>query len=324
MSQERFHIVWRRRFILWLLPLLSLALAIWACSASVLPVPPPVTHLPASRLRAVIQFVGQYDDSPNVQVLVRLYEAATSKEVSVADKARLTCNGSDINPNFTGPSLMRPCQRQPPGGAYRIVYTDEHGIASTIVVPVPSGLFAILSPRNGSTVKIPDTEPLAIRYQIPIAPPRSSVTVVNAIASCATKPASSCAVELHQSWPIYPYVTATPGAAIPTPTSFESRGPSTPTPGSIKPTATVFENRGPPTPTPPLESTPTLPAPSATVTQSGGAGTITLMGAFSVFQPGPGNIAITIEAQITPDLGGFAAGNATMTGSVSADITWMR
>jgi hypothetical protein len=324
MSQERFRIARRRRFILWLLPLLSLALAIWACSAGGRAVPPPVTHLPASQLRAVIQFAGQYDNSPNVQVLVRLYEAATSKEVSVADNARLTCNGSDIKPNFTGPSLMRPCQRQLPGGAYRIVYTDEHGVAATIVVPVPSGALAILSPRDGSTVKIPVTEPLAIHYQIPIAPLQSSVTIVNAVASCATKSASSCAVVAYPSWLIYPYITATPGAAIPTPTTFESRGPSTPTPGSIKSTATVFENRGPATPTPPRESTQTLPAPSATMTQSGGAGTITLTGAFSEFQPGPGNIAITIEAQITPDLGGFAAGAATMTGSVSANITWMR
>lgn len=324
MSRERFRIVRRRRFILWLLPLLSLALAIWACSAGRRAVPPPVTHLPASQLRAVIQFVGQYDNSPNVQVLVRLYEAATSKEVSVADKARLTCNGSDVKPNFTGSDLMRPCQRQLPGGAYRIVYTDDHGVAATIVVPVPSGALAILSPRNGSTVKIPVTEPLAIHYQLPIAPPRSSVTIVNAIASCATKSASSCAVVAYPSLPIYPYTTATPGAALPTSTSFENLAPSTPTPGSDKPTATAFANRGPATPTPPRESTQTLPAPNATVTQSGSAGTITLTGAFSEFQPGPGNIAITIAAQITPDLGGFAAGAATMTGSVNANITWMR
>ena len=55
MIKGRLHIGHRQRFVVWLLPLLSLALAILACSiVSVAPrrgVPPPVTYLPASQLR---------------------------------------------------------------------------------------------------------------------------------------------------------------------------------------------------------------------------------------------------------------------------------
>lgn len=310
----------RLRALLLMLPLVGLALAIWACSAGSRAIPPPVTHLPASQLRVLIQFEGQYDNSPNVQVVIHFYEAATSKEVSVADKARLTCNGSDVKPNFTGAGLMRLCQRQPPGGAYRITYTDEHGVATTMVIPVPSGRFTILSPLAGSTVKIPTNSALTVRYAIPIAPPKSSVSIISVIAWCATS-GYSCDSVMYI--PVSSFSTPTPGFGIPTATPIEHGGSPTPTPSSSKPTATVFENRGPATPTPGGNGG-TTTSPGTIVTQSDGMGTVVLSGNFFAYQPGPGKIEIFITAQIAPDLGGFAAARVTMYGSVRANITWVR
>jgi hypothetical protein len=323
MINERFQIGRGRRFVLCLLPLLSLPLAIWACSAgtSRQAIPPPVTRLPASQLRLEIQFVGQYEDTPSVQVVTRFFEAEPSQVVSLPEKARLTCNGSDVKPIF--PSLMRPCPRQPPGGAYRITYTDEYGATTTVVVPVPAGPFAVLSPRDGATLKIPTNGQLVIRYAIPIAPPKSTVTLIDVTAWCHQSNEQPCD-SIAYTAPAPTSATATVASGIPTATVLENHGPPTPTPSSSKSTATVFENHGPPTPVPPPGATPTPPAPDEIVTQSGVTGTIMLIGGFSEYQPGSGKIQIGIVAQITPEQGGFAAASATMGGFVIANITWTR
>lgn len=329
MSNRRLRVGRSRRLLLWLLPLLSLALAILACSGITIgggvgrgryASPPPVTHLPAAQLRMEIQIGGQYDSAPNVQVAVRIFEATSPKEVSLADKAALTCNGSDIKPDYQR-SKQLSCPRQPPGGAYRIVYTDEHGVATTIVVPVPSGSFAILSPRDGATVHIPAEGGLAVHFTLPIPPPNSRITQLEGLASCHAAAGATCgsfADVFTMS------ATPTPFGWIPTATVFENYGPPTPTPSSSKPTATVFENRGPPTPTPPPGSTPTVPVYDGTVTLTGGVGDVVLNGSFTEFQPGPGNITLSIVEQVAPDPGAFAAASATMAGNAIANITWVR
>jgi hypothetical protein len=225
-------------------------------------VPPPVTHLPASQLRLALQITGQYDNTPNVTVAVLVREAASDSVVSLPDKARLTCNGSNIKPTF--PSTTQPCPREPPGGAYRIVFTDEHGAASTFVVPVPVGSLAFISPRDRSSVPIPTNNQLTIRFAIPVAPPKSSVTVNNITAWChaaSNQPCNSVAY-LEQYIP-----AATASSGVPTATVFENRGPPTPTPSSSKPTATAVKDRGSPTPAPGPTLTPTVPF--ITVTQQG-------------------------------------------------------
>ena len=267
-----------------------------------------------------IQFIGQYDNTPNVQVRVRFFEVASSKEVSLADKARLTCNGSDVKPDFIYTHPTPPCLRQPPGGVYRIVYSDEHGAVTTVIAPVPAGQFAILSPRDGSTVKIPINCQFTIRFAVPTAPPKSKITITDAVAWCAESSEHPCNSMMYVA-PTAP-ATTIPGA--PTATVFEYRGEPTPTQDMSIPTPTPFVYRAPPTPTPMPGVTPIPPAQGDIITQSGGMGTALLDDCFSEYPPGAGRIQISIAAQITPDRGGFAAASATMDGKAIANITWVR
>lgn len=320
MINGRFHTSHRQRFVRWLLPLLSLSLAIWACSASRSAMPPPVTHLPAAQLRLVIQVTGQYSDSSTVQTQIHIIVANSGQEVSLADKARLTCNGSDVKPTYPN-NVIRACPRQPPGGAYRITYIDEHGAQATAVVPVPAGAFAIVSPHDGSSVHIPRDGALAIRFILPIPPPHSSITQFYVSVSCQATPSPTCDSVANS---YFVGATPTPLVGVPTATAFANPGPPTPTPNSSRPTATVFENRGPPTPTPPPGSTPTAPYFDGTVTLTGGAGTFALIGDFTHVQPGSGRIKLGIVEQIAPDRGDFAAASATIVGDTTANITWIR
>lgn len=86
----------RARRLLLFAPLLSLALAFWACGAT-----PAVTHQPASRLRLTVSIIGQFtSDDANVLVDVRLYEGANGMVAFAPGSARLTCNGSDVKPDY--------------------------------------------------------------------------------------------------------------------------------------------------------------------------------------------------------------------------------
>jgi hypothetical protein len=320
MSNERLRVGRGRRLLLCLLPPLSLVLAGMACSASRQALLPPVTHLPAAQLRLEIQITGQYGDSSTVQAQVDIMDATTGQELSLADKARLTCNGSDVKPNY--PNRVIPsCPRQPPGGAYRFTYTDEHGASTTVVVPVPAGQFAVLSPRDGSTAHIPTDGALAVRFTLPIPPPNSSITLLEVIAACQAMPSVTCDLVANN---FYISPTPTPLTGVPSPTTFVYPSPPTPTPSSSRPTATVYENRGPPTPTPPPGATPTAPYFDGTVTQTGGTATVALTGDYTSFQPGSGRIELSIVEKIAPDRGGFAAASATMSGDTTANITWTR
>jgi hypothetical protein len=309
------------------LPLLGLLLATLACGFSIGSHmgarPLPVTHRPASQLRLTIEITSQYShysDEPNVVVQVRFFEGlAASDEVALAQGAHVTCNGKDMTPTSQAQQLVgAPCPRQPPGGAYQITYTDEHGVAASVVVPVPSGSFAILSPRAGSTVSVPTTGPLKVRFTVPTPPPVGSVAVDGVSAACiATENGGGGYV--FASLQDTSTSTAAPrqgieSAATPAP-------PVTPTRG------------GAPDATPPVSpapgNTPT-PAPSgnsasATVTQSGGVGTILLKGDFTQFQPGAGRVELEVEAHVTPDRGGFATVTADFAKeTISTPLTWAR
>src|SRR6185437_6442812 len=215
--------------LLWLLPLLSLTLATLACGISLGSHigyrPPPATHLPASQLRLEIQILGQYEQygkpsgSPTVGIAVRVFEGTKASESSLADKATLTCNGVDIKRNAYG--FSPPCPRQPPGGAYRLVYTDEHGAQTTVAIPVPTGAFAILSPQDGATVPIPTNRTLPVRFTVPTAPVNGSVAIDNVTAACSVSDAQPCGsvyANLQPDATPTPGATQTPTTPSPTPT----------------------------------------------------------------------------------------------------------
>ena len=327
------------------LPLLSLLslLAICACGVSLhggMGAPPlPVTHLPASKLRPAIEFASQFgdqSDKPNVYGSFLLLDGTTGTAVTIPMSAGLTCNGSDIKPSPHG-EIYLACPRQPPGGSYRFTFTDEHGAQTTVIVPVPSGAFAILSPRPGSSVPIPTNGKLAIQFSVPTPPTGGSVEFGFVSAWCRISTAEPCAsgavsVDLH------PYGTPTPaGPILATPTEY--RGLPTPTPnGPPAPTPTIYRGHTTPTPggyaTPKPGDTPP-PTPgndtrnpataSATITQHGGMGSIVLAGDYSGFQPGKaGGISMNIQVHVAPDRGDFLTASAVFDDSLTAPITWTR
>jgi hypothetical protein len=319
----------RLRPVLWLLPLLSLLLATLACSFSHYGYqPPPATHLPASQLRLDVHITGQYEqygETPVTLVHVRIVEAPNSREVSLADKAILTCNGVDIED--TSDALGRSCPQQPPGGAYHLVYTDEHGAKTTVVIPVPLGTFSILSPEDGATVPIPTNGVLPVRYTIPTPPANGSVAIDNVTAACSVSDAQPCGAVYAN---LLPTATATPGQGI----GVGAVAPfvaglsnATPLPGKT-PTRGPIPTQGP-TPLPgstPQPTAPGIPAatPTVVVTQNGDTGTILLAGDYSGFQSAKGFLSLSVEAHVTPDPGDFAAVTASYSDTLQSSFTWIR
>jgi hypothetical protein len=311
-------------------PFLSLLIALVGCGAGTL----PITRNPASKLRLEIHISGQYSDRTDVGVLVRAVEDPGHRAVAFADKASLTCNGISIksrSPLTVAGSGS--CSRQPPGGAYRITYTDEHGASTTVNAPVPLGVFAILSPLTGSTVPIPADGPLMARVSLPTPPANGSARIDSVTALCGanfdtcggvsatvqytatlTGAAATGSVPLAsgaQSDRLATLASGRPLSATPAP-------PATPTQGRI-PTQ-------PATPTPADMSTPTpTPPPIATITQDGTVGTIALRGNYSPFVPNAGEIDIWVEAETAPDPGGFAGATVKFDQEyLSSSITWTR
>lgn len=322
----------RGRSVLWLLPLLGLLMATMACGVSlgshVGYRPPPVTHLPASQLRLEIQIGSQYEHygessgAPTVQIAVRVFEGTNPSEFSFADKATLTCNGVDIKRNSYG--FSAPCPRQPPGGAYRLVYTDEHGAKTTVVIPVLTGTFAILSPQDGALVPIPTNGTLPVRFSVPTAPANGSVAIDNVTAACSVADAQPCGAVYAN---LRPAATATPGqglgASAVAPLAAKL-GNTTPQPGRT-PTRGPIPTQ-PPTPTPGATLIPIIPTatPTVVVTQQGDTGTIMLTGDYGEFQPAKGFLSMAVEAHVTSDPGDFSSVSVTYTDTLQAGFTWTR
>jgi len=183
----------RRGRSLWLiLPVLSIALAIWACGASVV-----ATSQPPSNLWLEITFHDQYygiagqpygppEDTSYVRFEVTAHEGHNTTLVSLSSNTSLTCNG------LSSTLLYAHCPRQPPGGTYQITYTDAHGRSATITLPVPAGSFGLGYPdiNLGATLTIPSNGILAIPYTAPIPPAGGSVAIASVFAECGPPPSA--------------------------------------------------------------------------------------------------------------------------------------
>lgn len=325
----------RSHHMLWLLPLLSLTLATLACGISLGSHigyrPPPATHLPAAQLRLAIQITSQYANysatsNPNAYINIGVFDATNAQEFSLPENAQIRCNGKAITRSYPMPgrNLFFPCPRQPPGGAYRLVYTDEHGAKTTVVIPVLPGTFAILSPQDGATVPIPTNGTLPVRFTIPTAPANGSVAIDDVTAACSVSDAQPCGGVYAN---LRPAPTATPGqgdGAISVAPLSEGIGNSTPQPGKT-PTRGPIPTQ-PPTPTPGATQTPFIPSPTPTVVviQNGDTGTILLTGDYSGFQPAKGFLSMAVEAHVTPDPGNFSSVAVTYTDTLHTQFTWTR
>ena len=326
--------VFRYTFLL-LLPFLGPLLALAGCGAS----PLPVTHRPAADIRLEIRIYGQYRGryseslGDNVRVEVRAFDGTEKRGVALADKAHLTCNGTDITSRSPVVSAAGAgvCPRQEPGGSYQITYTDEHGASTSVIVPVPTGSFSMLSPLGGSNVPIPINSMLTVRVSLPTPPPNGAVVVDNVYAHCGI----NCSA-VNANLPNDATPTASPNASAASSARIGGESGMTPRSSGLP----FFATPAPPAtptqgPTPPPAATPTpaatatehvlFPPAVATMTQDGSVGTITLQGDFSAFRPISGEVGANVEVRIAPDAGGFAAVSAVIGSEhIYSAITWTR
>lgn len=137
------------------------------------PHPLTVTSIPAARLHFTVNINDQYAATPQVLIHAQVSLPGESRAIVATTSHTLTCNGVSViaGAEITGSAMV---PRQPPGGTYTFIYTDEHGQRTTQAVPVPPGQFAVDSPSANSSVPIPGTSAsrnvspaLVIRFTTP-------------------------------------------------------------------------------------------------------------------------------------------------------------
>jgi hypothetical protein len=190
--------------------ILALAIAavlvplILACGED--PAPQRLKTAPASQLQLSLRFDSTSSEAshplPPDKVFVTARFQTAQVQVLLSGGQTLTCDGTDV----AIPTLL---DRQPPGGKYICMYTDERGQRTTVVVPVPTGTLAITNPPAGASVPIPPPlphatplppkpglkdlpprvlhGPLAITYTLPTVPPGGQA-FVSATAGCPPSP----------------------------------------------------------------------------------------------------------------------------------------
>jgi hypothetical protein len=108
---------------------------------------------------------------PSAMAVIHVSVSMGDYSVIFGAGQRLTCNGVFVTQPDTRTTVIGTLAgtvtvpRQPPGGRYTFVYTDERGRQTTAVVPAPRVDFAITSPAAGARVPIPrrvDRRPTAI------------------------------------------------------------------------------------------------------------------------------------------------------------------
>lgn len=119
-----------------------------ACGAT----PVSIAKSPASAMTLNVYISDHDATSSNVQVRVDIMVAGYAGLVMLTSTHTLVCDGVKLNLTPYTTALV---PRQPPGGAYMFVYTDEQRRPTTLVVPVPLRAFAITSPAEGAAVKLP-------------------------------------------------------------------------------------------------------------------------------------------------------------------------
>jgi len=93
--------------------------------------------------------------------------------VALSEHQSLSVNGTVFpylgDPNALSSSSAVQVPRQPPGGEYDFVYTDERGQKTRFSLPAPDATLAVTAPTPGQTVPIP-TGPRAVPTAIPPGP----------------------------------------------------------------------------------------------------------------------------------------------------------
>jgi hypothetical protein len=287
-----------------------------ACGAT----PVLLTAAPAEDLQLSIRLTGAFttDDLP-VELRVTVQEPSKGGFVALTSAQRLTCEGvsdpSDEEHPWTSAVFVVP--REPPGGAYTCVYTDERGQRTILTLPIPAGQFAFVSPAAGARMAIPQPpdEPTATAAATPVPSQPTPLSLV-----------------IHYTFPSPPGYTAPLADSTSTPAA---QGPG--------PYATIFGEVGCGAPPPlPLRSqyanaTSTAgaaPAPTglACIPANGdlaaATGTYVMSGMHGVYYrfsgilTGPGWIHLEFQMRWSAPAGGFKSIQVDTRDDVSTPITW--
>jgi hypothetical protein len=120
-----------------------------------------LSRAPASAIRLSIAITGQYATpytaASEVTALVTFSDASGS--FALSGKQSFACNGTSFPVSTYIFTYKTQLPRQPPGGAYSCVYTDDQGQQTALTLNVPQGALAITSPASGATVAIPGNPP---------------------------------------------------------------------------------------------------------------------------------------------------------------------
>ena len=175
-------------------------------------------HAPATIIYLSIRIQDQYTTAAQVTLLASFSDGQGLFALS-GDQA-LTCDGVILPQGSQGLGSIL-LNRQPPGGAYHCIYTDDQGKTSPVTVPVPSGNLAITSPAPGTAIPIPasaqtptpegsptpffhtleSTDPLTIDYTVPTLP--ADVTANLSIGAECGSPAAPDACGMVNGCAVY-------------------------------------------------------------------------------------------------------------------------
>jgi hypothetical protein len=142
-------------------------IALLACSG------PQVTHLstaPAEQLRLRLSFTHLLTSAAQVIDDVTV-STAQNAQLILTDNQRLTVNGQAADPPpliHLGGAYRFTVPRPPSSGQYTIVYTDERGQQTRVVVPAPQRDLTAISPVAHMQLPIPASGArLTLRYTAP-------------------------------------------------------------------------------------------------------------------------------------------------------------
>ncbi len=284
-----------------ILTLFAVLAVILACGATT---PITIKKAPASELQLAILLDNALvaGDAP-VQITVRVFDLSRGGDVALSGGQRLTCGGVDDPGDEASGKPWNLAKflvpRQPPGGAYTCVYTDESGLQTTATIPVPLAPLAFTSPTAGAHVPISAPfEPQSV------ATPADARCLINQVRQL---------VVVHYTFPV------PPGYTPPLPDQ-----PVSPRFADQEPYATVTAQAGIGSFSPP-------PAQCYEPSGSGLAATGTYVLSFvntpsgvgfQQIVPGPGYIELSLAMQWLPPAGGFQAILVDTQDSVAIPIVW--
>ncbi len=163
---------------------------------------PTISQASASDLSVLIQILDHTPTASKAKISVGFSKG--DQVVALSGNLSMACEGVVFPPVQVGSSQsLITVPRQPDGGVYHCIYTDENGKKTSLAIPTPQGKGQIISPAPGATVHL--TEPLynstsksrpagqvtavTIRYTLPT-PPAGARALARAVAYCG--PAYDC------------------------------------------------------------------------------------------------------------------------------------